>query len=64
MGMILIIIAVFVGFVGVGALFFGIAGVKEAKDEAAKSAAMKRAVFGGAGTILAIMLFFAGTTFS
>ena len=42
MGTILILIAIFIGFGGVAALGFGIVGLNAAKDEAAKSFAMKR----------------------
>jgi|KBSSwiStaDraftv2_1062776.scaffolds.fasta_scaffold85150_2 hypothetical protein len=63
MGTILILIAIFIGFGGVAALGFGIAGLNAAKDEAAKSFAMKRVMWGGGGTILAIFLFFIGMTF-
>jgi hypothetical protein len=62
MGIILIVIAIFIGFGGVAALGFGILGLNAAKDEAAKRFAMKRVAWGGGGTILAIMLFFIGTT--
>jgi len=60
MGTILVIIAIFIGFGGVAALGFGIAGLNSATDEAAKSFAMKRVAWGGGGTILAIILFFIG----